>query len=200
MELKGLEKALEEGCRLHGFRSGSGLRVIRIEKEGKLRGYGEHPNVEDALSYANEDFLAGGRKYTEVYGKLKHLYLTGSQETTSPLDSELLQGKKIDAYMKDNEVVVELRGRVFVRPSEKVIEEAKRTGQPITWQNRGYTFRTTSEREKNLTQYITTVLKSPEKIEHTDPWAYESIRIGKAKEFFEAINKALQAQELEAIN
>ena len=43
MRLIGINKALKEGGRLHAFLSGSGLRVVRIEKNGKLKGYGEHP-------------------------------------------------------------------------------------------------------------------------------------------------------------
>jgi hypothetical protein len=41
MKLAGIEKALAEGCKVHAFCSGGGLRVVRIEKNGKLKGYGD---------------------------------------------------------------------------------------------------------------------------------------------------------------
>ncbi len=110
MKLSHIEKALKKGSKMHGFRSGGGLRVIRIEGNGKLKGYGEHPNVEDALSHANEDLSFGGRIYNAVYGVIKPHYLTGSSHTTSSLDEWLYVGNSFDAFVKGGEVVVELRG------------------------------------------------------------------------------------------
>jgi hypothetical protein len=113
MELNGLEKALTEGCTLTGFISGGGLRVIRVLNKEKLCGYGEHPRVEEALSHANEDFLAGGRPYKEVYGKLKPHYLTGLSKYTSELDSWMLNGGKIQAYKQGENYLVELKISYF---------------------------------------------------------------------------------------
>ena len=55
---------------------------MRIEDfhDGPLRGYGEHPILLRALYYASEDYLAGGRPYDEVYGKLKPHHLHGKKE------------------------------------------------------------------------------------------------------------------------
>jgi len=198
MELKGLEKSLEEGCKLHGFRSGGGLRVIRLEQEGNLRGYGEHPNVEDALSHADEDFLAGGREYKTVYGKSKPHYLTGSQTVTSPLDGWLIQGKTIDAYMQEGEVVVELRGLARTETPEDIMEQVKQTEQPVTWQNRGYTFETRPSKFPNGEPcYSTSILESPEGRNGADPWMYDIVKTGKGKGFFEALGKAIEAKEVE---
>lgn len=111
IEHPGIDQALERGNRLHGFLSGGGLRVIRLELDGELKGYGEHPNVDEALIHASEDFSAGGRDYYEVYGKLYPHYLTGSSEITSPLDGWLLRGRTIDAYrVYRGKVRVELTG------------------------------------------------------------------------------------------
>ena len=50
-----IEKALLSDYVLHTFRSGGGLQVARIEKvkgnerRGDLSGYGEHPNINEAL-------------------------------------------------------------------------------------------------------------------------------------------------------
>jgi len=111
MEFKGISAALKCGCRLHAFRSGGGLMVVRISETGeKLKGYGEHPHIDEALDYADEDCLAGGRKYTDVYGKIHPHYLTGTNEATSPLDAWIKRGRTFDAYCKDDEFVVELHG------------------------------------------------------------------------------------------
>ncbi|MBN2459091.1 hypothetical protein JXB28_02305 [Candidatus Woesearchaeota archaeon] len=198
MKLSGLEKALKEGCKLHGFRSGGGLRVIRIEKENKLKGYGEHPNVEDALSHANEDFLAGGRKYSEVYGKLKPHYLTGTSSATSSLDGWLLRGRTIDAYVQKGEFVVELRGLTLVEVPGDVIERVKEISVPITWFQRGFTYETRQSKLPNGDQcYATKVLKSPKEKGGRDAWMYNMVKKGKGKSFFDALEVAFEANEIE---
>lgn len=110
MELHGIEQALKGGCRLHAFRSGGGLRVVRIEEAGTLKGYGEHPHVSEALIHANDDAVAGGREYSQVYGGAKPLYLTGSSVPESGLDDWLMHGNTFDAYSEADEFVFELKG------------------------------------------------------------------------------------------
>lgn len=111
MEFEGISQALFEGCRLHAFRSGGGLMVVRVsEADGKLRGYGEHPHIDEALDYADEDYLAGGRKYTDVYGKIHPHYLTGNSNAISPLDAWVKRGRTFDAFCDNDGFVVELHG------------------------------------------------------------------------------------------
>lgn len=114
MKLSGIVTALKNGCVLHAFRSGGGLRVVRIEKEkrgGDLVGYGEHPMAADAFSHANEDYLAGGRKYEKVYGKIHPHYLTGAVPSgNDPLDAWIYKGFELDAYYENKKIVVELTG------------------------------------------------------------------------------------------
>jgi len=195
MELTGIEKALREGCRLHGFRSGGGLRVVRIEQNEELRGYGEHPNVEDALSHANEDFLAGGRPYNKVYGKSKPHYLTGSSQATSPLDHWLLRGNTIDAYVRKRDVVVELKGYAQTETPHTVTAQLKKSGQPIVWTYRGYTFET----YQGFHGETTRILKVPEdkRGKGSDAFLYRIIKTGRAKEFFKALEHAFEAEEIE---
>lgn len=128
MELTGIEQALRYGCRLHAFRSGAGLRVVRIEKDGDLVGYGEHPHASDALSHANEDILAGGRPYDEVYGCLKPHYLTGSSSANDELDLWLLQGHTFDVRCEGNEFVFELKGFNVLHS----LRNERRTGRGIS--------------------------------------------------------------------
>jgi len=193
MELKGIEKALKEGCKLHGFRSGGGLRVIRLEDESdNLRGYGEHPTAEDALFHANEDFLAGGRPYDKVYGGLKPHYLTGSQHPSTGFDEWLLQGRTIDAYLADGKFVVELKGLFETKMPKEVYKKVKETGKPAIWENRGYTYQVIPDRGDLVSLRV---LESAE--EEKDAWMYRVTKTGQGQNFFEALNNAVDAEAVE---
>ncbi len=193
MSLSGIEKALQEGCKLHGFRSGGGLRVIRLEQERKLRGYGEHPNVEGALNHADEDFLAGGRKYSDVYGKSKDHYLTGSSLASSELDQWLLCGHTIDAYVQGKEVVIELKGTEEVRTPKDLVEKMKKTCENVRWSKNGFTYLSTP----TDTGYTTEVISAPKgkTSKGSDPWFCEVLKVGRGNKFYEALEAAVKAEE-----
>lgn len=94
-----LEKSLKEnsGSKIHGFRSGGGLRVLRLEDNQKnLMAYAEAPNFDTAIIYLMEDLAASGRKYEDVYGKIYPHYLTGTTEISSNIDHWLLSGRSFD--------------------------------------------------------------------------------------------------------
>jgi hypothetical protein len=83
---------------IHAFRSGGGLRILRLERDKELVGYGEAPNFDTALEYLEEDVAAGGHNYEDVYGenKLHPHYLTGTTKTSSNIDRWLLSGNSFD--------------------------------------------------------------------------------------------------------
>lgn len=111
MELMNINEAIRTGCVARAFLSGGGLRVIRIEDANQeLKGYGEHPHIDEALRHADEDYAAGGRPYDEVYGGSKTHYLTGSTTPNSELDAWIRQGSKFRATSKDDVVTFELLG------------------------------------------------------------------------------------------
>lgn len=197
--LMGIEKALEDGCKIHGFRSGGGLRVVRIEQAGILKGYGEHPSADHALHHANEDFLAGGREYNDVYDKQHLHYLTGSTEMTSPLDGWLRRGNTFDASKISGQVVLELFGYAHTEAPNEVIKKVDETGQPVTWTNRGYTYETKASRFPNDEPcHSTSIIKSPtEKEDGADPWMYEIVKTGTGKKLSEALENAFKAKEVE---
>lgn len=97
-EYAGISYALRDGAHLHGFRSGGGLRVIRLEKprHGNLLGYGEHPYIEQAFDYCEEDIQAGTRNYKEVYGVIHDHFLTGCSTPSSEVDRWMLAGRELD--------------------------------------------------------------------------------------------------------
>lgn len=95
----GIRQVFEDGCTLRGFRSGGGLRIINIEDSGgKLKGYGEHPDVMTAIEHALDAYQEGGRSYKEQYGEggLYAHYMTGSAKASCPLDSWLLRGHSFE--------------------------------------------------------------------------------------------------------
>jgi hypothetical protein len=108
-----LSALIQAGASLHAFRSGGGLRVVTIcpqfdQKKG-LGGYGEHPYIYDALAIAEEDAIAGGREYEEVYGenKLHPHYLTGDSTPAGGLDAWVLCGRSFDIVFENKMFVFE---------------------------------------------------------------------------------------------
>lgn len=141
-----IEKALRSGHALHTFRSGGGLQVARIEKvergarRGDLKGYGEHPHINEALRHAGEDFAAGGRPYSEVYGtcnwdepkKSKEgiypMYLTGTHEADGRLDQWVKQGTFDARGTDDGQIEVELRGWGEMHTPDDIVQRVTKTG------------------------------------------------------------------------
>lgn len=195
IELNGITLALLDGCKLHGFRSGGGLRVFYLKRGEIVVGYGEHPEADEALRYADEDFLAGGRDYKSVYGKRYKHYLTGSSQASGPLDSWILRGHTLDAS-RDNEgnVIVELKGWIQTEIPQEVEERAKH--QEVLWKNRGYTYQLSPAfggQGVNIRE-----ISRPEGKEAG--WSYRGAKTGKDKTFKVALEKALESpvEELSA--
>ena len=115
MKHKAIQEALFEGVKLRSFRSGAGLRVVRLEKEDKVVGYGEHPYMADALTHANQDYLDGHLTYEQQYSgeNAKHThYLTGATPTgQDELDMWIGgRGNKCHLYVEENVIVCKLQG------------------------------------------------------------------------------------------
>jgi len=102
--LEGIDKALQDGLVVRAFRSGGGLRVVRIEDfhNGPLKGYGDHPNLMPALRRASKDYLEGGKPYECVY-------LTGTTKAEDNMDWWVLGGHTLWAEKSDGKIKVEAR-------------------------------------------------------------------------------------------
>ena len=123
-----LEKALRKGANIRVFCSGGRLRVVWLEKEGKLISYGEHPYFSGALAHAESDF---GLSYEEQYsgGNAKHKhYLTGAYPLPHDIQDLYVYGKGADAfditYSKKWEKII------CIRPSQSLPLTNHET---ITW-------------------------------------------------------------------
>jgi hypothetical protein len=195
IRLQGVEEALREGCKMCAFRSGGGLRVVRLEKDTVLKGYGEHPHIEEALAYASEDFLAGGRPYDDVYGKEKAHYLTGDTAASSGLDAWVLQGHTFDAWWSSGQIVFQLSGLMHLETPRNIHDEVMKTGHDRTWQHRGFTFRTHKTALPNGSPCTSTQLV--EGSGKGSPWLYRITKTGGGNTLAEAIESAFAAGELE---
>lgn len=190
-----IEAALVAGAKLHAFRSGGGLRVVRIESEGKLIGYGEHPSFEDALVLADKDIAAGGRPYAEVYGKETPEYLTGSSTPSSELDRWILGGQTIDAFLAVDTVIVELHGWEHSEAPPDIMARV-RAGNTVEWGHRGYVFESSPSRFPNGDPCVTTSIIShpPGRDKNVDPWMYQVVKTGTGDSLQEAFDAALEAE------
>lgn len=195
----GMVAALEHGCRLHVFRSGGGLRVARLEKEGVLKGYGEHPYVELALGHAAEDYLAGQRPYKEVYGGLYDHYLTGSADASGDLDRQIVRGRTLDAWREDSIVICEIRGSAET-PTPKRLEKAvMRNGKPRRFKHRGFEYEISPFTTPNGSKCVSiSVVGGREARNGADPWVFHVVQTGRGDSLAAAIKAALAAKETEA--
>lgn len=201
--LQTIESGLREGLKLHSFRSGGGLRVVRLEnKDHVLKGYGEHYCIEVALDHTAEDFKAGQKPYEEQYGDNGHThYLTGSSSPNSALDLWVLKGHTFDAYVDGAEVVAELHGYARSEYPEGYADRATK-GEVLQWEDRGYTYQLRQFRFPNGELSCQgSVLKSPPSDERgLDAWDYQAVKTGRAATLAEAIEKAFEAPSVEARN
>ena len=93
-----VEEALRKGKGLHAFLSGGGLRVVRIEDKGRgtLRGYGEHPHIDEAQRL-DEMLAPAGSKLLcvssfGVYDMVGNIDEFVINETGQPYVSGLMSG------------------------------------------------------------------------------------------------------------
>lgn len=196
-----IERALIDGHKIHGFSSGGGLRVIRIEtEEGELVGYGEAPQVEEAIAHASLDYAFGHEPYEQQYSgdNSRHPhYLTGTQEISSPLDGHLRWGSTFDAVWSDGEVEVSLSGYANCgEVSAEIQEEIIATGKEVIFEERGITYKAVrgffpGNGEANVT---TSVVDNPE---GRNAWMCRVVRLGTGLSLQAALAAAFEAPEIE---
>ncbi len=200
MELAHIETALARGCHLHAFLSGGGLRVIRVEDtDGTLKGYGEHPHVEDALAHANLDVEAGGRPYEEVYGKQFPHYLTGDTKTTSGLDAWVRQGNTFDVRKEGDEFVFDLVGYGRFDLPSNIQERMDKGEDNVEWDDdRGFRYCAKHSRFPNGDPAImTSVVSQPDGVTGADPWMWPIRKTGRGSSFWDAFNASWEATPME---
>jgi hypothetical protein len=197
-----IEQPLRDGYRIHGFSSGGGLRVIRIEDiAGKLVGYGEAPQVEEALEHAALDYRLGHETYEQQYSgeNARHVnYWTGTTEISSPLDGHLRFGATFDAQTnaEGEGIEVSLAGSKFPpEVPDGITEYVADTMESVTFRERGVTYLAEPCQFPNgdIGASIK-VLSNPDNI---DTSHYQYIKTGLGQTFTEAVTAAFDAPEVE---
>jgi len=191
----GIHKALREGDKMHAFSSGGGLRVVSFSNIG----YGEHPHIEEALKHLEEDYLAGGRPYKKVYGKLYPHYLTGASTTTSNLDCWIRQGNTFDCWQEGDEIILKLCGYAEVHVPDEVSKKVKEILLKVEWEdvNRGFKYQVEPFVFANDTVGISSKVISGPK--GKDPFSYKMTKTGRGQNFWDAVKKSFEAPEVEVI-
>lgn len=110
-----IEKALKQGYRLYADCSGSGLRIVSVERtqatkvgeknKVEMLASAAHFSLECALMYVAED-LKRGKKLKRTQ------YWTGSGQASGKLDEWVLQGRRMEVYAEGEEIVCKLSGLV----------------------------------------------------------------------------------------
>ena len=189
------EQALFDGHQMRAFISGGGLRVIRIEDEqGSLVGYGEAPQVEDALNHASENYTTREtyqQQYSGENARYPH-YLTGTTEISSPLDGWIRRGHGFKAYADGEEIVVELSGtRRYPQVPSSVYYALGYSTDTITIIERGVSYRLTGD------GHGMTSMEVVDNPDGKDPYYWRITKTGREATLRGAIDSAFSAEEVE---
>ena len=190
----GLGIALLNGCKLHVFMSGGGLRVASLTVGDKQKGYGEHPYLETALSHVGEDYLAGGRPYKEVYGGIYDHYLTGSSSPSTDLDAQIRRGRNLDAWRGDDgSIICEINGSADTPTPKGLRDAVMKDGQPREFKHRGFVYKISPSRFPNGEACVSIAIVGGRKPKNgAEGWFYPIVKTGKGSTFAEASQAALE--------
>lgn len=193
-----IETALRKGARLHAFRSGGGLRVVCVDDDdGNNIGYGEHPDVAEALQHCDDDIAAGGRDYHAVYGKIHPHYLTGSSSPASPLDAWLLKGSTFDVVASGDAFAATMCCFAMHEPPPGYVARVC-AGEVLEWEARGYRYRMVPSHFPNGERSAeTSIVSSPEGRNGSDPWMWHAQQTATGATLTAALEAALAASPVE---
>lgn len=136
MKYKHINEALLLGFKLHCFRSGGGLRVLRLDRmfQGKNKCYyAESHNFYDALRILEDDIVAGGREYSEVYGIIENHYLTGSYSEGNNIDTWVCSGNPFDVKFEIDKCVIDMSTKEDICVPKEIANKVQENKTPIYW-------------------------------------------------------------------
>lgn len=187
-----INNALWKGCKFRAFRSGGGLRVVTVERHNIDKGYGEDPNIENALEQAAKS-LTKVKPYECVY-------LTGTTQASSRLDRWVLGGSTFRAYHEGRALCVELHGWGRHELPEGVMSRVLHDGEVVSYtSDRGFTYESSrSYFPGNGEACVQTRLvdKPSNRLEHR-AWLWRMFKTGRGDTFLAALENAFNAPEVE---
>lgn len=190
MILPKIEQALKEGCRVLAYMSNSKIRIVRIDLDGTLKGYGEALQVEDALSYANKD-LVECRHYRGSCS-------IGLKTASSRLDQWLLDGNTFDIGRDGEGVVFRLIGRAEVKVPAAVCDQVMKEGGSMVWMHRGYRYCSTRVHVAGRVYRLeTSAISAPKGKRGSDAWSYPTAKTGRGADISQAMGDAFWAEPTE---
>lgn len=198
---EGLDLALKRGCRIACFREvyNKHYCIVRIEKNGKLRGYGEAISAENALERAAKSYL---KKDTSNILKKKYRFKKSPTELSSWIWER--NNNSFSVVMQNGEIVFKMAGVLKEKTPEEIMDRVLKTGISEAHTNsRGYVifterfevFRNGKPRVGVNSGCIQGPSHDPE---HKRLWyQYYGVKIGKGRDFKSAMLAALSAPIIE---
>lgn len=194
---EGLNLALRRGCSIKCFREiyNKHYCIVRVEKNGKLRGYGEAISAENALKRAAENYL----KHDEVnILKKKFRFKKSPSELSSWIWEK--NNNSFSVVMQNGEVIFKMAGALTERVSKEITDRVRETGISETHINsRGYVILSEMCEIVGYSEIRTAVNSCciqgpPHDPEHKRLWyQYYGVKIGKGQDFENAMLAAISA-------
>jgi hypothetical protein len=190
-----LRDVLKRGYILHAHISATGSRVVRVAgwQPKSLVGYGESAHIEHALMLAARDVCAGGTRYANGRCIAADCIQECSDEHSSELDRQLLSGCWLVITYACDSVVVSINGVEQVAPPEDLVKHVTAVGVSQQWEYRGYVYELTP-RPSDGTCMMHCLNPNPSTESHA---AFLYARVGKGADILRAIQRAVQAPQIE---
>lgn len=198
MRVARIQAALCAGCMLYGAKMPDGTIVMSIEEKGRSRGYGNGNTIRDVLK-AVDDNLSN---MTGLIMK-EECFASEIDETRimTLMDEWMQQGLPgFIAWQDDKNIIFWLSGTRTVCVPNHILDLVMITGTSVTWpSDRGYIYVTSPDPEQLMVGPISTIVRSSPNVKGDDGfgWQYPVIKIGTGKSFWQAIERALNVEEVE---
>jgi hypothetical protein len=195
-----IEDSLRKGNTLYADTSGSALRIVTVERQGKILGSGQQPTIEEALREANEDLWLKANPGNDTYAIEYPRYLRGSSESPSQLDNLMFNRSYSFKAKQDDEgkIVVKMKGyKSDEDMPDEVLEKLTKDKESVEYEDmRGVVFRADHD-SADGGRFYPDAIEVPEganpDTRHYTHYSYKVSRSGRGDTLQEAIIDALNS-------
>jgi hypothetical protein len=190
-----LRDVLKRGYTAHAHITATDSRVVRVtgQQPESLIGYGESAHIEHALMLAAYDVCVGGTRYANGRCYAADCIQEGSDEYSSELDRQLLNGCWLVITYACDSVVVSINGVEQVEPPADLVKQVTAVGVAQQWEYRGYVYELKPQPGEG-TCMVHCLNPNPSTESHA---AFQYARVGKSANILCAITQAVQAPQTE---